>query len=315
MNNLIDIIQERLSKSHFPEVDIFKDEFLKRYGDTVLGVLFYGSCLRTGKFKDNVADFYLILSELPKNKKIHKILGTLLPPNVYYIELPYGDETLRAKYGIFTHKQFITMSSINSFEPYLWARLVQPMELIYVKNETFKKEIVSCVLNASNTMLFNALPLVRSPFDPQKLWLKAFCLTYQSELRPESSTHILNIYNMNKEYLLKITEPILNILPYPVMTYSYTDNYISYISLRLKVLKLITWTLRIINGKIKSTLRLIKATVTFENALQYGYYKLSKHITNVKVPSFLKKSLFFTCGYIFFVGLKRNLFKRKYNVV
>jgi hypothetical protein len=315
MNNLSDIIQERLSKSHFPEVDIFKDEFLKRYGDTLLGVLFYGSCLRTGKFKDNVADFYLILSELPKDKRIHKILGTLLPPNVYYIELPYGNEILRAKYGIFTHKQFITMSSINSFEPYLWARLVQPMELVYVKNENFKKEIISCVLNASNTMLFNSLPIVKSPFDPQKLWLKAFCLTYQSEIRPESSKHILSIYNINKEYLLMITEPILNILPYPIIKYSYTDNFVSYISLRLKILKYISWAMRTVNGKIKSALRLMKATITFENAIQYGYYKLSKHIADVKVPKLVEKSKFFSCGYIFLVGIKRNLFKRKYNVV
>lgn len=311
MNVLYDIVISRLSKDNLLEIDFFVGEFLKQNRENILGILFYGSCLRTGTFKDNVADFYIIMSELPDKRSIKGLLGYLLPPNVYYIEVPFKDSTLRAKYGLFTLHQFRKMSSINAFQPYLWARLVQPMQLVYVKNNYIKEEIVTSIINASTTMLFNTLPVIKSPFTVRELWIEAFTLTYKSEIRPEKGSHILGIYEINKDYLENITEAILEILPYPIRHQEDgEDRYLVYISPRLRILKKITWWMRIINGKFMSALRLIKSLLTFKNALQYGYYKLSKHITDVKVPFIIRKNLFLTCGYLYFVGITKRLFKK-----
>ncbi|MDY6821920.1 MAG: hypothetical protein SVN78_09910 [Deferribacterota bacterium] len=183
MNILYNIIEQNIIKDTPPEAEIIKDAILEHINCDVLAILFYGSCLRTGNFKDNVADFYVIVSNYGKIPLLEKFIGHLLPPNVYYIEIPINNQKLRAKYGVFTLKQFKKMSSINAFQPYLWARLVQPMQLIYAKDEITKEKIIDCISIASITTLFNTLPLIKTTFNLQELWLRSFKFTYKSEVR------------------------------------------------------------------------------------------------------------------------------------
>jgi len=87
-------------------------------------------------------------------------------------------------------------------------------------------------------MLFNTLPVIKSPFTVRELWIEAFTLTYKSEMRPEKGSHILGIYEINKDYLENITEAILEILPYPIRHQEDgEDRYLVYISPRLRILK------------------------------------------------------------------------------
>jgi hypothetical protein len=288
------------------------DIILSRYEDNVEAVLFYGSCLRNNVFVDNVADFYVIVKDLNFNKNIFiRLLNHLFPPNVYYLETTHGGDILRAKYGIFSFDQFRDMASMNAFHPYLWARLVQPMKLVYVKDDAVKNKIVRSIYTAILTLTTNVIPLIKDPFDLQEFWLKAFSLTYKTEIRPEGKKNIVNIYNTNKEYLTCLAENILDKLPYPIEKFSTQSNSYSYsIKIRklIKFLHLIKWCLRIVYGKILSVMRLLKSLFTFNNAFEYGFYKLSKHTPNVKIPSLFKDNLFLSCMYLFIVGIKRKIF-------
>jgi len=316
VGSLYDIISNRITGDIPLEVESFVNTFLKSYKDNILAILFYGSCLRTGNFKNNVADFYIIVSEFPKKQKLDRYLSYFLPPNVYYLEIPCRHEILKAKYGIFTLQQFRKMSSINSFQPYLWARLVQPIQLVYTKNDDLKKEIISSILTASTTMLFNIIPTIKDHFNLKELWLHALNLTYKSEIRPERRNHISKIYNYSKDYLNGIAEKILNVLPYPIKQNNKNGKHYSiYISKRLKLINKIKWSVRVVNGKIISILRLIKVLFTFDNALSYGYFKLSKHTPGVKIPKIFKKSLLLSFIYIFLTGEKRKIFKNSNKLI
>jgi len=96
------------------------------------------------------------VSDLSFNKNpFVELLNRLLPPNVYYMETKLNDNILRAKYGIFTINQFKNMASMNAFHPYLWARLVQPMMLVYVKDDEIKQEIIRSMFTAILTLITN----------------------------------------------------------------------------------------------------------------------------------------------------------------
>lgn len=293
-----------------PEVKALLEKIHSRYGNRILAVLFYGSCLRTNVFVDNVADFYVIVSDLSFNKNpFIGLLNRLLPPNVYYMETKLNDNILRAKYGIFTINQFKNMSSMNAFHPYLWARLVQPMMLVYVKDDEIKQEIIRSMFTAILTLITNVAPLAKSSFNLKEFWLKALSLTYSTEIRPEGKKNIVNIYNANVEFLDYLAKDMLNLLPYPIeKVNSKTNKYLVSISTHVKIISVLKWFMRIIYGKSISAIRLLKSLFTFENALEYGYYKLSKHTPDVVIPHMFKDNLFFSCFYLFVVGIKRKIF-------
>lgn len=312
LNSLHYYLAEKLTGSVPEEVEKLLEAILPEWDNKVLAVLFYGSCLRTNVFINNVADFYLIVEDLGNNKNSFiTFLNKLLPPNVYYIETPYNESILRAKYGIFTFNQFKKMASMDAFHPYLWARLVQPMRIVYLKDENIKIEIVKSIYSAITTLMINVAPQLKNEFNLKQFWIKALKLTYKTEIRPEGKSNILNIYNSNSDYLNEIAKNILEILPYPIQKKEKNEicQYNILIGNSVKCANAFSWALKIVLGKLLSAVRLLKSLLTFENALEYGYYKLSKHTPNVIIPSMFRNNLFFSCLYLFLIGIKRKIFK------
>ena len=60
----------------------------QRFGDGVAGVLFYGSCLRTGEVDGKVVDFYVLVDSYRAaySGRVMALANRLLPPNVFYVE-------------------------------------------------------------------------------------------------------------------------------------------------------------------------------------------------------------------------------------
>jgi len=97
----------------------------------VAAVLFYGSCLRSGRADEGLADLYLLVDNYSDafNSKFQAVMNWLLPPNVFYLEIPWQGKTLRAKYAVLTLKDF-AHGTCHWFHSYLWARFAQPCGLI-----------------------------------------------------------------------------------------------------------------------------------------------------------------------------------------
>jgi len=85
-----------------PAVAVLIDEILARYGETAQGILFYGSCLRSGDDLDGLVDLYLLVDDYRKafKNRMQAFLNALLPPNVYYLEREFQGHTVRTKYAI-----------------------------------------------------------------------------------------------------------------------------------------------------------------------------------------------------------------------
>ena len=112
MPELSEILTEELTRPAPPEADAFADDIRRRHGHAVAAVLFYGSCLRTRNM-DAVLDFYVLVDSYRAvfTSRVLAWLNTLLPPNVFYAEIRFGDATIRGKYAVISMQDFLSAAT------------------------------------------------------------------------------------------------------------------------------------------------------------------------------------------------------------
>ena len=105
---LLSLIRTQSTQAIPPDIGALADAARRQHGDSVRAVLFYGSCLRSGNVYDGLADLYLLVDDYSAafESRTLAYFNKLLPPNVFYLELPYQGHTLRAKYAVLTLADF-----------------------------------------------------------------------------------------------------------------------------------------------------------------------------------------------------------------
>src|SRR5688572_2598859 len=95
-----------------------------QHGQAILAALFYGSCLRQPGDQDRIVDLYLLADCYAGVHSIRsaRIFNRILPPNVYYLEIPFEDRRIAAKYGIVTLRHFERLVGPATLQAYFWAR-------------------------------------------------------------------------------------------------------------------------------------------------------------------------------------------------
>ena len=96
-------------------------------------------------------------SALPRGLSL---AARLLPPNVYYLEVPTEAGTLRCKYALLTQRQFLRGCSRLAAFPYFWARYAQPMSLLACEHGETRALLASAMLGAAETLLVRTLPVL-----------------------------------------------------------------------------------------------------------------------------------------------------------
>ena len=88
-------------------VTAMADAIRRRHGGAVAALLFYGSCLRRGGV-EGVLDFYVIVDSYGAayERRFLALLNRVLPPNVFYVECDHAGARLRAKYAVFSQRDF-----------------------------------------------------------------------------------------------------------------------------------------------------------------------------------------------------------------
>ena len=108
-------------------LDALLDALRRRHGACVNAVLLYGSCLRSGDLYDGLVDLYLIVDRYrdiyPSRRKA--FANWLLPPNVFYIELPVDDRTVRAKYAVLSDRDLRRGTPASGSVQALWQQGLQ----------------------------------------------------------------------------------------------------------------------------------------------------------------------------------------------
>jgi hypothetical protein len=261
-----------------PELEALSASLRQRYGDTVVGLLYYGSCLRGGDPRDGLVDLYVVVDSY---RAAHRSLlsagfNQLLPPNVYYLEAPVEGEPVRAKYAVVSLAQLRRGCSTAWFQTYLWGRFAQPTGLLYARDAAAAAAIQRCLASAVLTFLSRTIPALPARLDALALWEQGLALSYRTELRAEKKGRGKQIVGFYQDYYQSVTATALLALPFPASKLG-AHQYQFDATPRSRRIAPLSWALRRIQGKLLSIARLVKAVFTFAGGVDYIVWKLERH--------------------------------------
>lgn len=286
----------------------------RRHGEAIAAILLYGSCLRSGDVHDGLVDLYVLLDRyrgagLPGWQGI---ANRLLPPNVYYLEVPDGERVLRCKYATVTVAEFARRLGPNSFESYFWGRFCQPLALLEARDPRLAGELARLQERAAATLLGRALPLAAPSGSVAELWRTALAASYATELRAEAGTRTGELAVWGREFYERLTDRCAGVLPGDVQLWEADSGlyYTATVAPGARRRARLAWRLRALHGKLRALLRLVKAFFTFAGGLDYLAWKLARHSgQQVTIPDKVRRRPLLY-GWGFFWGLyRRGLFK------
>ena len=285
----------------------------RRFGDGVQGIVLYGSCLRSADLLEGLVDLYVLVEPTPRAEPRFwlRLAGRLLPPNVYYIEAPVRDGTVRCKYAVLSLGQF-ERGTARWFQSYLWGRFAQPVKLVWSANPAIAARLEAAFLQAGETLLRRALPALPPEGPVTDLWQGALRLSYQTELRAEKPGRASELAGHGQGFFAAMTralEPRLE----GMLRLSEEDGVLSYhatVPARTRRLAPVLWGLRRVQGKTLSVARLIKGLFTFEGGLDYIAWKLTRHSGQVvEIPDKVRRRPLLHIWGLFWQLYRRGVFR------
>lgn len=254
-------------------------------------MLFYGSCLRTGEVENGVLDFYALVDSYRAvfPSRFLAGLNTALPPNVFYIEVPYDGKIIRAKYAVISSDQFTHAVSLRSVHAGIWARFCQPVLLVYSRDESARSAVTHALGEAILTMVLRAVAFLpveseQEPFRPEAVWQCGFQATYRAELRPENPTTIAGLYQAAPERYQQVAQAaVRELVRRGLLELHGAEGSLRVVMPAFRRKKLCRdWRVRSVLAKGLYALRLLKSALTFGDWLPYTLWKLERH-TGVRI--------------------------------
>jgi len=307
-SNLVDFIRTEWDRDVPLAVTKAAQDITARYGDSAEGVIFYGSCLRTGEIEDKILDFYVIVDNYRNAYKGRALAfaNKMLPPNVFYYEMDVDGVTVRSKYAVLSMDDLKFRTSSDCLNVSVWARFCQPCMLLAPRSDMAFASISSAIAQAVTTMLANLLELKPMARASRELWVEAFEQTYAAELRSERRGKGLEIYLLDQERYDALTPVALETLQVDEKAEMQLHQPSRIKSWRPKL----RWMARRWNGKLVSFLRLVKATTTFDGGIDYLAWKIRRHSgVEIEIKDWMRKFPVIAGVSLFWSLRKKGAFK------
>lgn len=279
-------VEQELRSPVAPEIEWLAGEIAANHGETVLGVLFYGSCLRNDTI-DGVLDFWVVVDDYREAyaKGWLARINQIAPPNVFYIEREHQGQTLRSKYGVISRQGFEKGTSFAAWHPYIWARFAQPARALACRDDAARQVLVAVVANAILTMVGRLVCVLPARggelrFSLAAFWQEAFRRTYDSERRPEAEEVIRGHYAMDEERYNTVATFALHQLASDGRFAEATAQARSFrvtMSEGARRRSQLRWRLMRPYARFLGLVRLAKTAITFGDWVPYVLWKLERH--------------------------------------
>lgn len=275
--NLAGLIDAELRRPVAPSIIMLAQRLAARGGTGSAAVLFYGSGLRDGTL-EGVLDFYVLLdrpADWP-GSRLSAFANRLLPPNVGYLEEEIDGRVLRAKYAVMALERFGRGMSAAGFDTTLWARFSQPCALVHVRSPADREAVGAAICSAVITASKWAAALGPASGEALAYWQNLYARTYELELRVEKAQR-------GNLLLAPAADRYARLLPaaWRQAGVAFDVDVDGRLQLRRpeaeRAAALRRWALRRRLGRPLNVLRLLKATFTFERAIDYVAWKVERH--------------------------------------
>lgn len=289
---LINEVAWESKKAVSPDLVPLVDSLMERFGESLDAVMLYGSCLHSDiSLDEGIVDLYVIVDDYQKAypKRYLANFNAWLPPNVFYLEVPHQDRTLRAKYAVISTKDFERGAQFW-FHPYIWARFAQPSRLLYCRDDSVRERIYMALSHSVVTFLKSGVAAFEAGiWDVEEIWARCLTLTYAAELRAEKETRAHHLAQANLDALTRLTEVAAPMLQ-GILEKQENGKYLCLTSPKTQQQALRRWRLRRWQGRMLSILRLAKATFTFSNSVEYAAWKIKRHTgVSVEITPMLRR--------------------------
>jgi hypothetical protein len=276
---LIRLVGEQASRPLSAPLHQLQQHLLDRFGEAIAALVFYGSCLRSGDDFDGLVDLYVLVTDYRVfyGAGLPAVFNRLLPPNVYYLEIPYAGRSLRAKYAVVSMRDFAKGTSPHWFHSYLWGRFTQPAAVLYARNERVRRQVIQALSQAVVTFMTRVVPALDETFTSRDLWVSGLALSYGAELRSERPERAQALYQADAGHYDCLAATALGAVPYPILPAAEQGRLRTRIPAHRRRLNRSAWRARKAQGKLLSVLRLIKGLFTFRGGLDYILWKIERH--------------------------------------
>ncbi len=270
-----------------PNIAALAEALRRRFAGQARALLFYGSCRRAGSDASRIVDLYVLVDDYraAHGNGLEALANRVLAPNVYYLEVPAGAHTVRAKYAVVSMKQFERGTS-RWFHPYLWARFAQPCSVLYATDAATHHRVTQAIAQAVRTFASRVLPRLPAQFDAEDLWSRGLALTFATELRSERPERVRALYVECAGPFGALTRALAADLGWNREDSRYLNpSTPSQIRTSRRA-----WAARRVQGKVLSILRLLKASLTFEGGMSYIAWKIERHSgVKVEITPFMRR--------------------------
>lgn len=277
---------EALNSALTPFLDAEYSPFVEKAAQAVAArhsntqsVLFYGSCLRTGRIEGQMLDFYVIVDDY---KGAYKHLGRalwnrLIPPNVFYFEQEIDGVAVRAKYAVLSAPHFRLLASEKTFNPAIWARFSQPIALAFARDDRSRQIVKDVLVLALLTLIKRCAPLLSWPLTQRDMWAAFFEATYNTEFRAERGGRPGQLYDLVPDFYSAITGHLVQASALNIVQDARDGRLRTIGPLSGAAMAGFWWFLRRVQGKLLHVFRLIKGAATFDGGVDYLAWKVYRH--------------------------------------
>ena len=280
--SLTQLVAAQLSTPGSAGASALAQDIHARFGGAVVGIIYYGSCFRTGVEDDGIIDLLVLVDDYRSAYRRHSglaIANALLPPNVFYLEKDVAGRIVRTKYAVISLRDFVQRTSRRCFHTYFWARFAQPCALLYARDAQAEGAIVATLVAAITTFIERTVPAMPDRFDTTTLWTQGMLASYRSELRPERPAAAARLVDADINWYRLVTAAAQVESDSFKRESAYGDNalYAAMVLPRRRWLDRQAWRVRRVQGKLLNFLRILKAAFTFDGGVDYALWKIERH--------------------------------------
>jgi len=207
-------LKKALLFSQDPAVEEFSRYFQKTFGQSLLAVILYGSCLHEATRRaTSIYDFFFICDTYWNfyRKKRLALLNHLFPPNVYYLEIPCFQQSavsnqqlspspLACKYNVLSLKDLTRTTSVKAKDIFIFGRLGKRVGIAYARDEAVLDTIVSCISSAMLHNLRLLLPTLPESLPLDDLIFRLLSMSYAGDFRIERETKVEELFEAEKDF-------------------------------------------------------------------------------------------------------------------
>ncbi|MGQ0619028.1 MAG: hypothetical protein ACT4QA_03765 [Panacagrimonas sp.] len=249
----------------------------RRAAGDAAAVLYYGSTLRDDSI-EGVLDFYILLDRVSAwpGSRLAILANRLLPPNVGYFEGSVSGQVLRAKYAVMSLDQFHAGMSADALDTTLWARFSQPCACAWARSTGDRSAVAAMIRQAVTTAARWAAMLGPERGDALAFWRVLFSRTYDAELRVEKTQRGADLVARDAPRYAQLLPAAWDAAEI-VFDAEKDGRLAPHLSPRARLVAARRWALRRRLGKMLNLLRLLKAALTFDGAMDYVVWKVERH--------------------------------------